>query len=89
MKRFYTDNAQDDLIFIKKNNQKNLIDKIGKLLDDIELHGVSEGIGKPEQLSGDLKGYYSRRITKKERLVYTVVEDTIVILQCRTHYKDK
>ena len=29
-----------------------------------------KGIGKPEPLSGDLQGEYSRRINEKDRLVY-------------------
>jgi toxin YoeB len=30
------------------------------------------GIGKPKPLRGDLKGWWSRRVTLKDRLVYRV-----------------
>ena len=46
-----------------------------------------EGIGKPEPLKGDLKGYWSRRITDEHRIVYTVTTDTIIVIACKTHYQ--
>lgn len=45
-----------------------------------------EGIGKPEALKGDLKGYWSRRITSEHRLVYKYENDEILIAACRYHY---
>ncbi len=52
------------------------------------------GIGKPEPLKHDLKGYWSRRITGEHRLVYKVSgtkgnDQKCVIIQCRLHYDDK
>nr|WP_243440734.1 Txe/YoeB family addiction module toxin [Fretibacterium fastidiosum] len=48
-----------------------------------------DGIGNPEPLIGNYSGYWSRRIDEKNRLVYRVLNDTIEIVQCRTHYGDK
>jgi toxin YoeB len=44
------------------------------------------GIGKPEPLKHNLKGYWSRRITDEHRLVYKVAPDSVIILSCRYHY---
>jgi toxin YoeB len=44
------------------------------------------GTGKPERLSGDLSGCWSRRIDQEHRLVYTVDGDQLVVLQARYHY---
>ena len=44
------------------------------------------GIGKPEPLKHNLKGYWSRRITEEHRLVYKVTSDSIIIVSCRYHY---
>ena len=48
------------------------------------------GIGKPEPLKGELKGWWSRRLTDEDRLVYRVYgsppDQTLEILQCRSHY---
>jgi toxin YoeB len=45
------------------------------------------GIGKPEPLKHQLKGYWSRRITDEHRLVYKITEDSIIIASCRYHYR--
>jgi toxin YoeB len=44
------------------------------------------GIGKPERLSGDLTGFWSRRIDDEHRLVYSSDQDVIAIVQARYHY---
>lgn len=49
-----------------------------------------KGVGKPEPLKGKLKGYWSRRIDDKHRLVYRVDrEGSIVVVSCKGHYGDK
>lgn len=48
------------------------------------------GLGKPEPLKGDLKGWWSQRITGEHRLVYRVEAggegQTLVVAMCRYHY---
>ncbi len=48
------------------------------------------GTGKPEPLRGDLKGWWSRRITLSDRLVYRVTgtepNQSLEIAQCQFHY---
>jgi toxin YoeB len=44
------------------------------------------GTGKPERLSGDLSGCWSRRIDQEHRLVHLVDGGTLVVLQARYHY---
>ena len=60
-------------------------DKIDDLIDDI-LQTPFEGLGKPEALKHNLKGFWSRRITKEHRLVYQVTKDKIIIISCKFHY---
>lgn len=47
--------------------------------------------GKPEPLSGDRIGQWSRRITKKHRLVYEIrdTEVIVLVLTAYGHYDDK
>ena len=45
-----------------------------------------KGTGKPEPLRGDLKGYWSRRISDEHRLIYKVSDNGLFIAQCRFHY---
>ena len=54
------------------------------------LRGPFRGTGKPEPLKGELKGWWSRRITAEDRLVYRVQgtgkDQVLEIIQCRLHY---
>lgn len=47
-----------------------------------------EGIGKPEALKHNFAGLWSRRIDDKNRLIYEVFDDHVVILSCTGHYND-
>ena len=49
------------------------------------------GTGKPEPLKGEPKGRWSRRITKKHRLVYEIHENLVLVLVLTAygHYEDK
>lgn len=44
------------------------------------------GAGKPEALSHNLAGHWSRRITDEHRLVYRIQGEDLVIIQVRYHY---
>ena len=45
-----------------------------------------KGIGKPEPLKGDLKGFWSRRINQEHRLVYRFTKGNLEIISCKYHY---
>jgi toxin YoeB len=55
------------------------------MLDEIR-RTPYEGIGKPELLRGDLAGWWSRRLTYRDRIVYRVEGDRIEVLRLRFHY---
>lgn len=68
-------------------NDKKILKRINLILQDIKRKpDDSEGIGKPQRLKENFQGYLSRRITSEHRLVYKLVEDIIVVAQCRFHY---
>jgi toxin YoeB len=71
-------------------NEWALTDKVTfqKLIELIKASAKDPftGIGKPEPLRFDYKGYWSRRITQEHRLVYKVKEAEIIIVACRFHY---
>ena len=66
-------------------NDTKLLKKVLELLDAIQKDPF-KGIGKPEALKGNLKGYWSRRINYEHRLVYTLTNEYIIVISCRTHY---
>ena len=59
--------------------------KIGDLINDI-LRNPYSGIGKPEALKHQFKGYWSRRINQEHRLIYKVTKTSTVIISCYSHY---
>lgn len=86
MHKSWSDQAWADFEYWTKQDRKTL-KRIFALLKDIERNG-NEGIGKPERLTGNLSGYWSRRIDEYNRLVYKIEDDMIKIAQCGSHYRD-
>ena len=68
-------------------NDKKILKRINLLIQDIKRNSDdSKGLGKPERLKENYQGFFSRRITSEHRLVYKIIEDIIVIAQCRYYY---
>jgi toxin YoeB len=82
----FSDRGWEDYWFWIKNDKK-LVKRINSLLDDTKRNPDDQnGLGKPERLKENLKGYISRRIAAEHRLVYKIVDELIVIAQCRYYY---
>ena len=47
-----------------------------------------EGIGQPEGLKSNYKGYWSRKINLEHRIVYKVETNRIVVHSLKGHYQD-
>lgn len=84
MRIIWLTNGWEDYLYWQKQDKKTL-KKINQLIKDI-LRTPYEGIGSPEALEYKLSGWWSRRINLEDRLVYKIVDDAIVIIQCRKHY---
>ncbi|MGF7108335.1 Txe/YoeB family addiction module toxin [Treponema pedis] len=87
MNRLWTDLAWEQYLYWQEQDKKTLR-KINKLIEDISRNG-NKGLGRPEPLKGNLTGLWSREIDKKNRLIYVIEDDTLTIIQCKNHYKDK
>jgi len=86
-KLLFTEKAWGEYLFWQQQDKKTLR-KINNLLKDIDRNGY-KCIGKPEQLQGDLSGWWSVRVDEKNRLVFKIGEEYLEILQCKGHYGDK
>lgn len=86
----FTENAINDLRSHKKSGDKAIMKKIDALVDELKEHPRS-GTGKPEELKYDLLGYWSRRINQKDRLVYKIEDEKLLVtvLSAIGHYADK
>ncbi|UVO55628.1 Txe/YoeB family addiction module toxin [Sphingomonas sp. SUN039] len=63
--------------------------RINVMIDDI-MRSPFRGIGKPEPLRENWRGWWSRRIDDEHRLIYRVTgageDQRLEIAQCRYHY---
>ena len=80
--------AWEDYLYWQANDA-NVHSRLNDLIREC-LRTPFQGTGKPEPLKGNLKGWWSRRITLTDRLVYRAagsgVEQRLEIAQCRYHY---
>ena len=81
----FTDRAWADYRWWQ-DNDRGTLEKLNELIRESQRTPFA-GIGKPEPLRNDLKGFWSRRITKADRLVYAVSAKAIEIVACRFHYE--
>jgi len=82
--------ARKELRFHHKSGNKSDIRKIEQIF--LELSETPyEGTGAPEPLKYQMSGYWSRRINLKDRIIYRVFEDKVLVLVVSAigHYGDK
>ena len=85
MNKLFTDEAWKDYLYWFENDKKQL-KKINDLIKEIDRTPYN-GIGKPEALKYDMKGYWSRRIDHEHRLVYAIENDSVIFIAFRYYYE--
>lgn len=85
-----TGEARKQLLLHKRSGNAASIKKIEAIFRELEEHPYT-GIGQPEQLRHQLRGFWSRRINQKDRLIYRVHENivTVEVISAMGHYSDK
>jgi toxin YoeB len=70
---------------LEKKEQK----KVYSIFKDI-IRNVSEsGYAHSEPLRGDLSGYFSKAVDKKNRVIFKIIEDRAEVVSVDSHYGDK
>lgn len=82
----WLEGAWEDYLYWQQHDRKVLA-RVNELIRDAKRNHFS-GIGKPEPLKGNLRGWWSRRVTREHRLVYRVENKMLIVMQCRFHYDD-
>ena len=67
-------------------NENKLAKKIHTLLENISKTPFA-GLGQPEPLKSNFKGYWSRRINLEHRIIYKVESSRVVIVSLFGHYQ--
>jgi toxin YoeB len=85
-----TNLAKEQLQRHKKSGNKSNLNKISKIFFDLE-NTPYKGVGNPEQLKHGLSGLWSRRINLKDRIIYSVNENLVLVevVSAMGHYSDK
>ena len=84
MKLVFADEAWDDYLQWQKQDRK-MVERINRLIQEVRREPFS-GVGKPEPLKHALAGFWSRRITDENRMVYWMDGDALLMAQLRYHY---
>lgn len=84
-----TKQARSDIEKHLRSGNRTSIKKIEKMLIELAFHPET-GTGKPEKLKHDLKGFWSRRINKKDRMIYSIQHDivTVEVVSAMGHYEE-
>jgi len=69
-----------------REKDKKLHKALHKLLKEMLRSDPSAGLGKPEQLTHNLSGLWSKRISQKDRLIYKFDDTCIYIFAIGGHY---
>jgi len=84
----FADQAWEDYLYWQTSDT-NVLERVNGLIQEC-MRSPFKGTGKPEPLRGDLKGWWSRRVTLEDRLAYRVTGtgagQQLEIAQCRYHY---
>lgn len=88
MKLVFWPTGWEDYLHWQSTDLKTLA-RVNELIRETVRHPFT-GLGKPEPLKQNLKGWWSRRIDREHRLVYRVTgtgdAQALEIAQCRFHY---
>ena len=85
----YAPKAERGLVMLHRDDPK-AYKKALQLIAELYEHPRT-GTGKPELLSRDQAGRWSRRISQKHRLIYEIHDKEVMVLVLTTygHYSDK
>jgi len=80
--------AQKHLKKHSTSGNKRLLSKIDALFGELQDHPET-GTGKPERLKNNLAGFWSRRINKEHRLIYSIEEGIVKVnvVSAHGHYE--
>ncbi|MGK0442845.1 MAG: toxin YoeB [Pseudohongiellaceae bacterium] len=69
-----------------RESDKKLHKALCKLLKEMLQADPAAGLGKPEQLRHNLAGFWSKRMSQKDRLIYKFDDQSIYIFAIGGHY---
>ena len=82
--------AKEDIEAYRQAGNKSQLKKISVIFHELEYH-PKIGTGKPKKLKYKKSDLWSRRIDRKNRLLYRIEEGiiTVIVIAAKNHYDDK
>jgi toxin YoeB len=68
-----------------RSKDKMLHKNLCRILKELQRENPEKGIGKPEPLKHDLTGFWSRKLSQYDRLIYRFDENSIRIFAIGGH----
>ncbi len=75
-------------LVILARRRPELLDRVIEVISHLVRHPF-EGLHKPEKLRGDLAGFWSVRLSHKDRMVYKVDGGRLLIVSVEGHYDER
>lgn len=72
-----------------REKDKKLHKALRKLLKEMLRDNPASGTGKPEMLKYNLAGFWSRRISQKDRVIYKFDDKYVYLFAIGGHYDDR
>ena len=87
MKPHFSRQARRQIAALAKKNPEHL-DRGVEVVSHL-LNSSTAALHKPEPLVGDLSGYWSVRLDIKNRLIYRIDGDRLLVASGEGHYSDR
>jgi len=70
-----------------RQKDKRMHQRLCNILKEMLRDDPAVGLGKPEPLKHNLSGFWSRRLSQKDRLIYQFDDEAIYIFAIGGHYE--
>jgi toxin YoeB len=70
-----------------RQKDRKMHDSLKKIIKELQRGDPTQGLGKPEPLKHQLSGFWSRRLSLKDRLIYKFDQKSVHIFAIGGHYE--
>ncbi len=70
-----------------RQKDRKMHDSLKKIIKELQREDPTQGLGKPEPLKHQLSGFWSRRLSLKDRLIYKFDQNYVHIFAIGGHYE--
>ncbi|MCK5145204.1 Txe/YoeB family addiction module toxin [bacterium] len=71
-----------------RSTDKKLHKNLCRIIQEMQRNDPARGLGKPEALRNNLSGFWSRRLSHKDRIIYKFDDKSIYIFAIGGHYNE-